>query len=132
MHRKITAHEAVSSYNRSKLLNTRAFRLTPGQPRVHIAVSMTRHRATDSPQYSPLGQAHRGFRGRIHAIDVPAGISDLPAAELEGRLIELGFTEGAYVEILHEGVFGRDPIAVRVNDATVALRRREAMAILVI
>ena len=28
--------------------------------------------------------------------------------------------------------FGRDPIAVRVNNTTVALRRREAMAILVI
>ena len=46
--------------------------------------------------------------------------------------IELGFTEGAHIEILHEGAIGRDPIAVRVNDATVALRRREAMAILVV
>ena len=35
------------------------------------------------------------------------------------------------IEILHEGAFGRDPIAIRVNDATIALRRREAMAILV-
>jgi ferrous iron transport protein A len=35
------------------------------------------------------------------------------------------------VEILHQGLFGRDPIAVRVNEATVALRRREAAAILV-
>jgi ferrous iron transport protein A len=35
------------------------------------------------------------------------------------------------VEILHEGAFGRDPIAVRVDHATVALRRREAMSILV-
>ena len=46
-------------------------------------------------------------------------------------MIELGFVEGASVEILHEGLFGRDPIAVRVNDNTVALRRREAMAIVV-
>ena len=43
--------------------------------------------------------------------------------ELERRLIELGFTEGSHVEILHEGAFGRDPIAVRVNTSTVALRR---------
>lgn len=43
----------------------------------------------------------------------------------------MGFVEGASVEILHEGVFGRDPIAVRVDNATVAIRRREAMAILV-
>ena len=51
--------------------------------------------------------------------------------ELERRLLELGFVEGAEVEILHEGPLGRDPIAVRVNDYTIALRRREAMAILV-
>jgi ferrous iron transport protein A len=56
---------------------------------------------------------------------------DLPSNELERRLIELGFVEGARVQILHEGLFGRDPIAVRVNEATVALRRREAASILV-
>lgn len=78
-----------------------------------------------------LGLAQRGFRGRITAISVSPEGSGLPAGELERRLIELGFTEGARVEILHEGLFGRDPIAVRVNDATVAIRRREAMAILV-
>jgi ferrous iron transport protein A len=80
---------------------------------------------------SPLGRAQRRFCGQIHAIEVAEGISALPEGELERRLIELGFTEGASVEILHEGIFGRDPIAVRVNGATVALRRREAMAILV-
>jgi ferrous iron transport protein A len=81
---------------------------------------------------APLGQAPRGFTGRIETINVADGSSDLPEGELERRLIELGFTEGATIEILHEGAFGRDPIAVRVNNATVALRRREAMAILVI
>ncbi len=80
---------------------------------------------------SPLGQARQGFCGHIQAIDVGKAASDMPAAELERRLIELGFTEGARVEVLHEGPFGRDPIAVRVNNATVALRRREAMAIFV-
>ena len=81
---------------------------------------------------TPLGRAARGFAGRIHAIDVVDGAHSLPAAELERRLIELGFVEGADVEVLHEGPFGRDPMAVRVNDTTIALRRREAMAILVI
>ena len=52
-------------------------------------------------------------------------------AEIERRLLELGFLEGARVRVLHEGLFGRDPIAVRVNGATVALRRSEAMAILI-
>ena len=78
-----------------------------------------------------LGHKHRGFHGHIRAIEAGACDHSLPAEELERRLIELGFTEGAEVEILHEGAIGRDPIAVRVNSATVALRRREAMAILV-
>jgi len=58
--------------------------------------------------------------------------SGLGPDEIERRLIELGFVEGAAVEVLHEGPLGGDPIAVRVDNATVALRRREAMAILVI
>lgn len=81
---------------------------------------------------SLLGHAPRGFRGHIEAIVVTDGTSSLPLGELERRLIELGFTEGAHVEVLHEGAFGRDPIAVRVNNATVALRRREAMAIRIV
>ncbi len=81
---------------------------------------------------APLGLARKGFRGRIDAIAAADEASDLPTGELERRLVELGFTEGATIEILHEGAIGRDPIAVRVNAATVALRRREAMAILVI
>jgi ferrous iron transport protein A len=59
----------------------------------------------------------------------------MPAAlaqgELERRLLEIGFVEGAEVEILHEGMIGRDPIGVRLDDMRVALRRREADAVLV-
>jgi ferrous iron transport protein A len=82
-------------------------------------------------QYAPLGLARRGFCGHIHAIQSGNGARGPEAAELERRLLELGFVEGAEVEVLHEGPLGRDPIAVRVNDTTIALRRREAMAILV-
>jgi ferrous iron transport protein A len=78
-----------------------------------------------------LGDAHVGFRGRIHAIAAERGGAGLPAAELERRLLELGFVEGADVELLHQGLFGGDPIAVRVAHTTIGLRRREAMAILV-
>lgn len=52
-------------------------------------------------------------------------------SELERRLLEIGFVEGAKVEILHEGFIGRDPIAVRVDSMRVALRKREAAAIMV-
>jgi len=82
--------------------------------------------------HSPLGQGRPGFRGRIAAIDAAGTGTALTPDELERRLIELGFVEGAAVEILHEGIIERDPIAVRVDTATVALRRREAMAILVV
>lgn len=84
-----------------------------------------------SPNFA-LGQARPGFRGQIHAIHAAVETPGLSPAEIESRLIELGFIEGASVEILHEGPFGGDPIAVRVDNSTVALRRREAMAILVI
>jgi len=87
-----------------------------------------RHRAQ---QRVPLGVARKGFRGHIDAIAAHAAPSGIPSAELERRLLELGFVEGTKIEILHEGLVGRDPIAVRVNHATIALRRREAMAILV-
>ncbi len=89
------------------------------------------HRAETQGSTNALGQSQRGYRGRVQAIRVLPDHHDLPEGELERRLIELGFIEGACVEILHEGLFGRDPIAVRVNDSTVALRRREAMAIVV-
>jgi ferrous iron transport protein A len=86
---------------------------------------------TNANQCVPLGLARKGFSGRIDAVGTADASSGIPAGEIERRLIELGFVEGARVEILHEGLIGRDPIAVRINDATVALRRREAMAILV-
>ena len=84
--------------------------------------------STSSPD--TLGSAERGFRGRIRGLR-PFSIGGFPAEELERRLLELGFIEGAPVEIVHQGLFGRDPIAVRVQTATIALRRREADAILV-
>ena len=87
--------------------------------------------AAVSRSSTPLGRAEKGFCGRIFAISPDEGTCGLPPEELERRLIELGFVEGAQVEILHEGLIGRDPIAVRVDGATVALRRREAMSILV-
>jgi ferrous iron transport protein A len=79
----------------------------------------------------PLGQANRGFCGRIDTIHVGEEMHGRQALEIESRLIELGFVEGAEVKVLHEGPIGRDPIAVRINGTTIALRRREAMAILV-
>lgn len=93
---------------------------------------MLREAPPVATQHAPLGKAKPGFRGRIDAIHTAGNDSGLAPDELERRLIELGFVEGATVELLHEGIIGHDPIAVRVDSATVALRRREAMAILVV
>jgi ferrous iron transport protein A len=94
--------------------------------------------STGAHSACPLGSVQLGFKGRISAIQSGNGAahsgngSDRPVEDLESRLIELGFVEGAAVEVLHEGLLGRDPIAVRVDGVTIALRRREAMAIIVI
>ena len=46
------------------------------------------------------------------------------------RLKALGVDEGAEVAILHRGVFGgRDPIAMRLGNMTIAIRRAHARAI---
>ena len=87
--------------------------------------------ANDTREQLPLGLANRGFSGVIHRIAATEAGSALPDIELESRLIEMGFVEGARVEVLHEGAIGRDPIAVRVENITIAVRRREAMAVIV-
>lgn len=46
--------------------------------------------------------------------------------ELQRRLLEFGFVEGARIEVIHEGAIRHDPIAVRLDDMRVALRRRDA------
>ena len=77
-----------------------------------------------------LSDAKPGVRGvivRVHPHEDARGA--LTVEELERRLLELGFVEGAQVEVLHEGLFGHDPMAVRLDDRRVALRRREASAV---
>ena len=66
-----------------------------------------------------------GRTARITGVDWAA------LAEDEGkRLKALGIDEGAEVAILHRGVFGtRDPIAMRLGNMTIAIRRAHAAAI---
>ena len=59
----------------------------------------------------------RADHEREHGVDVH---------ELERRLLEFGFVEGARFELLHEGAIWKDPIAVRLDDMRIALRRRDA------
>ena len=75
-----------------------------------------------------LADLRRGARGLVLAVSTEpmAGVPEAERAELERRLLEIGFVEGARIEVLHEGAIRRDPIAVRVDDIRVALRRRDA------
>ncbi|QZD88890.1 ferrous iron transport protein A [Qipengyuania aurantiaca] len=59
------------------------------------------------------------------------GVDWASLAEDEGkRLKALGVDEGAEVAIVHRGVFGtRDPIAMRLGNMTIAIRRAHARAI---
>ena len=51
--------------------------------------------------------------------------------DLETRLREIGFAEGDKVETLHFGLFGRNPMTVRLNGALIAMRKNEAAAVIV-
>ena len=79
-----------------------------------------------------LNELRRGDRGVV----ARGGVDDheahgVSAEELERRLLEMGFVEGARLAVLFEGLIRRDPMAVRVDDLRVALRRREAQAVVV-
>ena len=77
-----------------------------------------------------LSEARVGDRGVISAVGVDCA-HQADGVEVERRLLELGFVEGARIELIHEGIVGRDPIALRVDDMTVALRRKEAASLTV-
>jgi ferrous iron transport protein A len=88
-------------------------------------------KAEAAPQHGEavrLSTARPGDKGVI--VDVRAGshVGDHGVAvdELQRRLLEFGFVEGACIEVLHEGAIRRDPIAVKLDDMRVALRRRDA------
>ena len=77
----------------------------------------------------PLGHGKAGLRGVV--VRGGEGDGDHLAGELERRLLEIGFVEGARVQILHVGLIGGDPLAVKLDDMRVALRRQEANTVLV-
>jgi ferrous iron transport protein A len=74
----------------------------------------------------PLSHAKVGMGGVISTVAVTGGAG----GDLERRLLEMGFVEGARVQLIHQGLF-RCPIAVKLDDMRVALRRREAAHVLI-
>ena len=86
--------------------------------------------SSDLATETRLGRLARGWSGWVVGF-APTEDLSISWHELERRLLEMGLVEGARIEVLHEGPIGGDPIAVRVDDITVALRRREADVVLV-
>jgi ferrous iron transport protein A len=79
----------------------------------------------DAVRLSTLSGGARGVIVDVRA-EEQAADHGVDQAELERRLLEFGFVEGAAFEVLHEGLIGGDPIAVKLDDMRVALRRRDA------
>jgi len=79
---------------------------------------------TNEALHRPIDALAVGEVALIAAID-RAGLDPGTAQ----RLCELGFDEGVDVEILHRAPFGGDPLAVRVGNTVVALRRDMARLI---
>jgi ferrous iron transport protein A len=78
----------------------------------------------------PLSSCPKYTRGRISALSSQPlfGSHD---EQVTLRLKELGFLPGAELQVIGFGLFGRDPIAVRINGTKFALRQAEAAKIMV-
>jgi ferrous iron transport protein A len=81
-----------------------------------------------------LSDASVGDAGMIVEVraESAAGDHGVDVQELERRLLEFGFVEGARISVIHEGAIGHDPIAVRLDDMRIALRRRDAEEVFVL
>ncbi len=92
-------------------------------------VKRTRRPAGEIFALSAAGAGDCGVIVQVGGDEALQGAVGRP--ELERRLLEMGFVEGARIRVLHEGFIGRDPIAVQLDDMRVALRRREAADVMV-
>lgn len=80
----------------------------------------------------PLSSLPRGARGVVlHVKEEGLTIDGDASTSVGRRLMELGFVAGASFEIIESMWPGGDPLAVRVQGSTFALRRKEAAAIVV-
>lgn len=72
-----------------------------------------------------LDQLATGTSARIARVDW-----SLLAEDEAKRLQALGIDEGAEISVAHRGIFfGTDPLAVRIGNMTIALRRSHARAL---
>jgi len=77
-----------------------------------------------------LSDVATGSSARVLAVaaDLPEAAGGA-GADLGRRLAELGFLPGEQLRVVARGLFGREPIAVRIGTGTFALRFYEAECI---
>ena len=69
-----------------------------------------------------LGELPKGALARIVSVNATTDV-------MTRSFLEMGLLEGSCVRVIHEAPLGRDPIAVSVRGAVIALRRQEASGI---
>ncbi len=79
-------------------------------------------------QICNLSQLKKGDCATIMGL---ANADEKRPESIRTRLLELGFLPGEKISIIAESFFGKDPIAVRIGNASFALRRLEASMIYV-
>lgn len=81
---------------------------------------------TQAPPQITLDALAVGQSGTVlHITPLPADqVGD--GVDLARRLMELGFVPGERIRMLKRGIPGGDPLAIKVGNATFALRRFEA------
>ncbi len=78
---------------------------------------------------SELKTSQRARISQVHqylASNTPSGTAGSEKDSIATRLTTLGFVPGEYVEIVTKGLFGGEPILVKVGYTRFALRLNEA------
>lgn len=79
-----------------------------------------------------LATLRKGARAVVVDVrDDAQSLGDEAQSTVSRRLLELGFVPGEALEVVEEIWPGADPMAIRLGNTTFALRRREALAVMV-
>ena len=80
-----------------------------------------------------LAHLHKGDSGVVAGLNDSdaAAVGEVAGSTLARRLLELGFVPGETVQVVATAWPGGDPMAVRIGAGVFALRRREAVAVMV-
>jgi ferrous iron transport protein A len=89
--------------------------------------------ASRNPEPVSLASLRKGASGVVSAVleSDSSGNDDVASASIRRRLAEVGFVAGETIEVIETVWPSGDPMAVRIGSSVFALRRREALAVMV-